>query len=163
MDNISAQERIEDCVRELDKIEHMIEGMGKMSNPVPFLTKYAIIKACGTIEFCFKTIIADFHDNQTSQVKNYINSTFRTSSINPSKSNICKSLNSFDSSWNENFKKGLEALVNKAKVEQSLESLNNARNTFAHGGHPSASFDNVKDYFFDAVKMIEILDKIVTA
>jgi len=162
MKNISAQERIDDCLQELEKIHHMIEGMGKTSNPVPFLTKYAIIKACGTIEFCFKTVLADIHTGQSQQVKNYIDETFRRSSINPSKANICKSLEKFDVAWNAKFKKELGKLANNQRIEQSLDSLNNARNQFAHGGHPGTTFDNIRTYFTDSVFIIEVLEKVIT-
>jgi hypothetical protein len=161
MKNSAAKESIQNCLDELDKIQMLIEGMGKTSNPVPFLTKYAIIKACGTIEFCFKTIIADAHLSQSPQVRNFIDKMFRKSSINPSLDRIHKSLNNFDEGWSSNFKKSLEKLPNKAKVTDSLQSLNEARNTFAHGGHPSSSFDNVRTYFEDSVEIIKILDGVV--
>lgn len=161
MKNISAKESIDSCKDELKKIEKLIDGMGKMSNPVPFLTKYAIIKSCGTIEYCFKTIISDVHVNQTNQIKNFIDKMFRNSSINPSKENICRSLERFDDSWNEQFKIQLKARKDSKKIEDSLKSLNSARNTFAHGGQPSASFENVMDYFLDSVEIIKIIDNIV--
>lgn len=161
MNNISAKESIEVCLEELNKISKLIDGMGKTSNPVPFLTKYAIIKSCGTIEYCFKTILSDVHNNQTIQVKNFIDKMFRHSSINPSKDNICKSLDRFDVSWNEEFKNKLKLRKDNKKIESSLMSLNSARNTFAHGGHPSASFENVVDYFNDSVEIIKIVDGIV--
>jgi len=161
MNNISAQESIKACEEELNKISKLIDGMGKMSNPVPFLTKYAIIKSCGTIEYCFKTILSDVHQNQTDQVKRFIDHMFRNSSINPSKDNICKSLERFDEKWNEEFKKKLKQRADVKKIESSLKSLNSARNTFAHGGHPSASFENVVDYFNDSVEIIKIVDAIV--
>lgn len=161
MNNLSAKEKIETCLEELNKIDKLIDGMGKLSNPVPYLTKYAIIKSCGTIEYCFKTILSDIHNGQSSQVINFINNMFRNSSINPSKDNICKSLSRFDENWNDTFKDTLKNHPNKAKLESSLASLNNARNTFAHGGQPSASFENVVDYFKDSVEIIKILDNIV--
>ena len=161
MNNISAEESINACLEELDKIAKLIDGMGKTSNPVPFLTKYAIIKSCGTIEYCFKTILSDVHLNQTAQVKNFIDKMFRNSSINPSKDNICKSLDRFDESWNEAFKEKLKLRSDVKKIESSLKSLNSARNTFAHGGHPSASFENVVDYFKDSVEVIKIVDDVV--
>jgi hypothetical protein len=161
MNNNTAERSINTCLSELDKIKMLIEGMGGASHPVPFLTKYAIIKSCGTIEFCFKTIISDIHSNQSQQIVRYINTTFRFSSINPTKDNICKCLSRFDKAWNENFKKELVNHPHHSKIEDSLKSLNNARNDFAHGGHPTTSFDNVKEYFSDSVEIIKILDDIV--
>jgi len=59
MNNITAKEKIEQCLEELEKIKHIIIAIGRTSHPVPFLTKYAIVKSCGTIEICFKAILSD--------------------------------------------------------------------------------------------------------
>jgi hypothetical protein len=161
MNNITAEESINTCLYELEKIKMLIEGMGSTSNPVPFLTKYAIIKSCGTIEFCFKAIISDIHLNQSQQIANYINTTFRFSSINPSIGNICRSLMKFDKTWNESFKLKFKEHPHSNRIGDSLRSLNNSRNNFAHGGHPTTTFDNVIVYFNDSVEVIKILDEVV--
>ncbi|MDQ7000824.1 MAG: HEPN domain-containing protein [Mariprofundus sp.] len=78
--------------------------------------------------------------------------------MNPSYSNICKGLASFDETWKNKFKNNVNKLKDKNKVLDSLDSLNNARNTFAHGGSPSTSFVNVQEYFRDSVKVLEALE-----
>ena len=157
--NISAKDRISSCFSEFEKIRHMIEGMGATSNPVPFLTRYAIIRAAGTIEFSFKTIICDAHGNaQTKQIKNFIDKKFRNSSTNPSYENICSSLNSFDEEWNKKFKDIIKNIPQKSKILDSLNSLNEARNSFAHGGVPSTSFNSVYEYFQDSLKIISAIE-----
>lgn len=162
MNNSSAQEVIEGCSSELEKIHFIIQGIGVTSHPVPYLTKYAIIKACGTIEYCFKTILSDTcTSSQSQQVKNFVDNTFRNSSMNPNRDNISKVLKQFDEEWNTRFKAELNALDHKDRILDSLKSLNEARNTFAHGGNPSASFESVRNYFTDALKIIEIIDGIV--
>ena len=100
MNNHTAKEKIEQCREELERIKHIIIGIGRTSHPVPFLTKYAIIKSCGTIENCFKTILSDYKiEEQNDKVKNFIDAKFRNSSINPSKDNIHKALKLFDEEW----------------------------------------------------------------
>lgn len=163
MNNSSAIEGINGCNQELEKIHFIIEGIGSASHPIPYLTKYAIIKACGTVEFCFKTILSDSCANgQSQQIKNYIDNTFRNSSMNPSKDNISKVLKQFDEQWSLKFKERLSTLEHKERILDSLKSLNDARNTFAHGGNPSASFENVRNYFADSIKIIELIDEIVS-
>lgn len=161
MNNLNAKNNIDDCLRELSGIESLINGIGHMSKPVPYLTKYALIKSCGTIEFCFKTIIADIHINQSSQIQNYIDKTLRESSMNPNQHNICSTLNRFDTNWNSDFKLKLKEHPKSKQIRDSLESLNKARNTFAHGGNVNQSFDNIRDYFNDSVEIIKLLDEIV--
>ncbi|MBA0188163.1 HEPN domain-containing protein [Pectobacterium odoriferum] len=159
INNQNALERIENCLNELIKIEHLIEGMGSMSHPVSYLTRYAIIKSCGTIEYSFKTIICDYnYSSHSAQAKKFIDGKFRNSSMNPSFSNIIKGLEQFDENWSMSFNKKIKTHPSKDKLHTSLSSLNTARNTFAHGNNPSTSFNNVKEYFIDAVKIIELME-----
>lgn len=157
--NESVLERIESCLEEFEKIDFIIKGMGSMSHPVPFLTRYSIIKACGTIEFSFKTILSDVGiDSQTKQLKQFIDKKIRFSSMNPSYGNMCSSLNNFDEEWRKNFKTTIKEHPEKTKILDSLDSLNNARNAFAHGGTPTTSFINVQEYFGDSIKILEVLE-----
>lgn len=161
MNNSTVEQSLIDCSEELNNIQKVIDVFGQSHSIVPFLTNYAVIKCCGTIENSFKSIIADFHNTLPKQAKKYIDSTFTNSSMNPSKENICKSLNKFDENWNVLFKDRLTKETNGSRIESSLKSLNNARNEFAHGGHPKVSFSSIKTYFSDSQKVIEILDDII--
>lgn len=161
MNNQTALNSLNDCSIELTKLQQIIDVFGQSHSIVPFLTNYAIIKCCGTIENCFKIIISDFHNSLPYQAKNYIENTFLYSSMNPSKDNICKSLMKFDEQWNSNFKLKLSVEPNKSRIESSLSSLNEARNAFAHGGNPGVSFSSVVTYFSDSKRVIEILDEVV--
>lgn len=161
MNNLTALTCLNDCSTELEKLQQIIEVFGQSHSIVPFLTNYAVIKCCGTIENCFKLIISDFHNSLPPQAKNYIENTFLNSSMNPSKDNICKSLIKFDEQWNVNFKAKLSLEPDKSRIETSLTSLNEARNAFAHGGNAGASFASVLTYFADSKRVIEILDEVV--
>lgn len=161
MHNVSVERTLEACKKDLEKINHLIVGMGALADPVPYLTKYALMKACGTLEFCFKTIIADMHVGASSQVQNYINRKIRESSMSPTESNICGILKSFDDNWNKNFKTELNNHSECGKIRSSLTSLINARNTFAHGMSSTVSFNEVQEYFNESIKLIEILDNVV--
>jgi hypothetical protein len=161
MNNQTALVSLDDCAAELVRIEHVIIAFGPAHDVVPFLTNYAIIKCCGTIEFCYKLIISDFHNSLPPQARKYIESTFTNSSMNPTKENICKSLKQFDLDWNNQFKNILTADPYNEELESSLKSLNDARNAFAHGSNPGVSFNSTVKYFNDARKIIDILDAVV--
>jgi hypothetical protein len=161
MNNLSAQTSIESCIEELERINTLIENLlGHTSPIIPYLTKYAIVRACGTIEYCFKTIIADLHIG-TPQVMNYIDNTIRSSSMNPNISNICNTLKKFDENWNISFTKKIRSHEHPQRLRDSIESLNSARNSFAHGGTPTSSFENVRNYFNDTIIIIKMLDEVV--
>jgi len=158
--NHSVSERLDACTEEFEKINHIIHGMGSMSHPVPYLTRYAIVRSCGAIEFGFKTIISDINSNgQSNQVKQFIDKKFRHSSLNPSYNNICDSLSQFDKNWADEFKKIVDNLKDKKRILDSLKSLNEARNSFAHGGTPTATFSNIEEYFNDSIIILECIEK----
>lgn len=157
--NVNAKESINNCWAELIKIEHLIEGMGSTANPVPYLVRYSIIKSCGTVEYSFKTIICDHKfESHSPQVQNFIDDKFRKSSMNPSYENIMNGLKSFDVRWRDKFKNKINAHHDKNRLIDSLKSLNTARNTFAHGSNPIASFSNVKEYFRHSVEILQVME-----
>lgn len=157
--NVNAKESINNCWAELVKIGHLIEGMGSTATPVPYLVRYSIIKSCGTIEYSFKTIICDHKfESHSAQVQNFIDDKFRKSSMNPSYENIMNGLKSFDVRWRDKFKNKINAHSDKNKLIDSLRSLNTARNTFAHGNNPSASFSNVQEYFRHSVEILQVME-----
>ena len=137
--------------------------MGGTNNAVPFLTRYSIISACGTVEFGYKNLIADVDiNNQTSQIRRYLDKKVRLSSANPTYDNMCKITKEFDSEWNRRFKDNIDALESSGRVKNSLKSLNEARNSFAHGGLPTTSFDEVCRYFTDCIKVLEAFESAIT-
>jgi RiboL-PSP-HEPN len=162
MNNQNATQLIIDCENELLHIKQFLDVLGPFNNMVPYLTKYSVIKASGTIEQSFKTIIADFcEQGQSAQIKAFITTKLRNSSSNPSLENILGWLGQFDQSWKINFKKKLNNKSSKTLIKSSLKSLNEARNGFAHGGNPSSSFADINKYFNHAVIILNILDDVV--
>lgn len=162
MNNSSVNGNINDCISELSNIKSIIDSMGGTSNFVPYLNKYSIIKACGTIERSFKDIIADVCVVGASQQnRNYIEKTFRESSANPNLNNITKSLSKFDSTWSSTFTAQLNTHSDSSRLKSSLTSLVQLRNNLAHGGNPTSSVDDVIDYFNDSCEIIKILDIVV--
>lgn len=162
MNNQNALLELNGCATELTHVKTLIDGLGITSSIVPYLTKYSVVRACGSIEQSFKTVIADYVSNRgKQQIKRFIKLKVREGSANPSYNNMCKFLGDFDDTWKSSFKTTIDAEANKAILMTSLQSLVDARNTFAHGGSPSASIDDVIRYFNDAKRFIEIMDSIV--
>ncbi|CAN2040372.1 RiboL-PSP-HEPN domain-containing protein [Candidatus Magnetomoraceae bacterium gMMP-15] len=162
MNNRNAKQLIDECNEELNQLKNTIKKLGTFNNIVPFLTKYAIIKVSGTIEQSFKIIIADFcNQSNIQQTKNYVDNTFRNSSLNPSLDNIYRSLKIFDKEWNKKFKLLLNNEPNFSKLKTSIRSLNNLRNSFAHGGNPKTTIDDIIEYFNDSCIIIQLLDNVV--
>lgn len=157
--NDSVESMLVGCEHELDGIEGLIRSSGGGTSPVTrYLTNYSIVRACGTVEQSFKALVADrVTDGHSVQIRSYIDQRIRYSSMNPSFDNICNLLKAFDSNWHTEFK----TKVPDSRLRVSLKSLNELRNTFAHGGHPSASFNDVKRYYEDAVIVLKAIEDVI--
>jgi hypothetical protein len=159
MNNVEVQRLLDECSTELSKVKTLIDGVGIASNIAPYLTKYSLIRACGTIEQAFKSIICDFCSRRSKkQVKHFLEQRVRDSSMNPTYSNICKLLKGFDEDWLDQFKTSIDNSPHRATWMTSLQSLVDARNHFAHGGNPSASIGDVTTYYQHCRAVIEALD-----
>ena len=60
MSNPYVQALVDECDNDFVRIERIIDVLTNTNPAVPYLTKYVIIKACGTLEQAFKIIISDF-------------------------------------------------------------------------------------------------------
>lgn len=162
MNNDSVRQLLDSCETEIAALETLVHGLGIGSSIVPYLSKYGLIKACGTIEQAFKSIVADKCSYRAKQqIKNYLAQKVRNSSSNPSYGNICNLLKGFDGVWKDDFKAAVDAHPQASSLKTSLQSLVDARNEFAHGGNPRISIRDVSQYYSDARKVIECLDQVV--
>jgi len=162
MNNADVQKMLDDCEVDLKAVKSIIDSLGYSSNIVPYLNRYAIIKACGTVEVAFKSIIADHCSRRAKkQVKSYLSRKIKNSSSNPSFDNICSLLGDFDKDWRKDFKDKLKAHPNHSSLTTSIQSLVDARNDFAHGGSPSVTISDVIAYFSDFREVLDILDSII--
>ncbi|MBN2640350.1 MAG: hypothetical protein JXR78_01715 [Victivallales bacterium] len=162
MRNINADSLVSVCNSEIQKIRHFKETNGSTNTMMASLTKYSVIKCCGTIEQCFKTIITDsFNGCLPQQAERYIEKVFRNSSMNPSFDNIMQTLKQFDEVWASQFKNAINGLSNKDIIKASLKSLNENRNKFAHGESVDISFDAVVSSYNHSLQIIEMLDNVI--
>jgi hypothetical protein len=163
MNNTDVEGKLIECQEDLNAVSIIITSVGYSSNIVPYLSKYAIIKACGTVEVAFKAIIADHCSKRAKrQIKLYLSHQITNSSRNPSYENICKLLKEFDLNWNNSFKAGVNAHPDSNRLKTSMKSLVDARNEFAHGGSPSVAISDTIIYFADFKIVLEILDSILS-
>lgn len=158
MKNKIIEQLLNDTSAEFSAIDILVQQIGVMSPMCKYITHYSLMKACGVIEYSYKSIVADYHNGCSSQLQTYIDKTIRDSSKNPSLENIHKLLKSFDDNWNIQFTNNLKNHPDNARLISSLNSLNSNRNNFAHGQNCVVSFGDVKQYFIDAVEIIKCLD-----
>lgn len=161
MNNADVEKMLDDCEADLKAVKLIIDSLGYSSNIVPYLNRYAIIKAGGTVEVAFKSIIADHCSRRANkQVKFYLSRKIRNSSTNPSFVNICNLLGDLDKDWKKDFKNKLNA-PSYSSLKTSIQSLIDARNDFAHGGSPSVTISDVISYFSDFREVLNILCSVI--
>lgn len=161
MTNLEVQGLLRDCLSELERIEYLLKGLGDGAHPTPYIKKYAVIRATGSIETGFKKIIADkVAEGSHVQVRNFIKRKIRDSSVNPRLDRIESMLSEFDERWRARFDEQM-ALGDKPRLKGALTKLVDARNEFAHGGDPDIDIALTLTSFKDGVRVLEILDSVI--
>lgn len=156
------QEMLDNCLLELDDIETKLNSLPSLDITKRYLTQYALIKACGTVEFVYRSIVADYFSKfSISQIDNYLEKTVRNGSMSATYSNMNALLEKFDSSWAGLFKKNVQARIDKEKIITASNSLVNNRHSFAHGRSPSATFQEIKQYYQDILLLLYEFDIVV--
>lgn len=156
------QNLIQECTIELNDISARISKLPPLDKARLYLTNYALIKACGTVEFVYRSIVADFFDQSSlSQIHTYIDKTVRSGSMSATYDNMSKLLGKFDDSWKKSFVNLVKQHTDKQKIIDSSNSLVNNRHLFAHGKAPTASFNDIVQYYQDTLELIKMLDIVV--
>lgn len=151
------QDLIQECTAELNDISSRIGKLPPLDKARLYLTNYALIKACGTVEFVYRSIVADFFDQSSlSQIHTYIDKTVRSGS-----DNMGKLLGKFDDNWKKTFVNLVKQRGDKQKIIDSSNSLVTNRHLFAHGKSPTASFNDIFQYYHDTLELINMLDMVV--
>lgn len=163
MNNKEVKKQLEECGNELETIAKLLLGLGDEAKPSPYVKKYAVIRATGSIESGFKRVIADRVDHGShDQLKNFIAKKIRQSSKNPRLSAIQEMLGEFDSQWRKHFDEKI-SLLNKSSINTALAELVDARNSFAHGGGAVLQIDKTIEFYALACQAINVLDETVHA
>ncbi len=156
------QDLIQECTAELNNISSRIGKLPPLDKARLYLTNYALIKACGTVEFVYRSIVADFFDQSSlSQIHTYIDKTVRSGSMSATYDNMGKLLGKFDDNWKKTFVNLVKQRGDKQKIIDSSNSLVTNRHLFAHGKSPTASFNDIFQYYHDTLELINMLDMVV--
>lgn len=161
MNNVGVQAQLNDCREELTSIKALLTGIGDQALPAPYIKKYAIIRATGSIESAFKQIIADKVDQGSHlQLKNFIARKIRNSSRNPKLEIILEMVGEFDQQWKSRLEEKI-ALKDQPVLKGALTDLVKARNSFAHGGVDELPINRTIECFEAACIVMDLLDQTV--
>lgn len=156
------KEMLTECSWQLTDIETKISETEPFDKTRAYLTQYALIKACGTLEYVFRSIVADFFDKSNlTQIQTYLDKTVRSGSMSVKYKNMLELLEKFDKEWRNNFKDAVNGRDDGQRIIASANSLVTNRHLFAHGKPPTATFNDIHQYYQDALNLIYELDEVV--
>lgn len=154
--------QLAECTRQLSEIDTKISALQPFDKVRAYLTQYALIKACGTLEFVYRSIVADYFDQSSlTQIHTYLDKTVRSGSMSATYDNMSSLLGKFDSNWRSAFKNAVQARPDGQRIIASAKSLVTNRHLFAHGQSPTATFNDIFQYYNDALELINELDAVV--
>lgn len=162
MNNLVAKNTLNDCRLELIKIWKLINKYGSFHTATCFLTKYSLVKVSGTLEVCYKTIIADYYDSFTPELQRFISKQVREASCNATYDNIIKILMLFDESKGKELKVIIKESDPHNTATTSLSDLNKARNNVAHGLQTTMSFVDIQRKFYKSLFILQKLDSVLS-
>lgn len=156
------QELIDECTAEIKDIENHIAAMSFGDKRIRYLTHYALMKASGITEFVYRSIVVNhFSTLSNSRIDTYLDTAVRRGPMSVKYEVMQKLLEKFDEQWKKNFQQAVNARQDKNKLIDASNSLVSNRHHFAHGGIPTATFNDIKNYYFDVLELIKILDSVV--
>lgn len=156
------KDMLDECTAEVNDIEARINALPSLDKGRQYFTNYALIKVCGTVEFVYRSIVADhFSQLSNSRIDTYLDSTIRQGSNSAKYENMKNVLNKFDHQWGTNFQMAVKAHPDGQQLIAASNSLVANRHNFAHGKAPTATFLDIKQYYTDVVRLIHIFDAIV--
>lgn len=122
------------------------------------LAKIVCIRISGLLEVALKSRISDYSERKTpKEIKRFLTQKFKDIT-NLKAKKICEILDTFSNDWKNLLE---QELSENSQLKSSLDSLITLRNDIAHGQNCVASVSNVKQYFNDAKKVVDLFDTIV--
>lgn len=118
---------------------------------------YLCIRVSGLLETCIRSIYISYCEGKAhANISKYVGHSFdgnRSQNMKPD--NILKLAGAFSLEWRDE----LENFISDEGRKEALESVINIRNTAAHGGTTSISYNNVKGYYKKIWEIIEFIDQ----
>lgn len=152
---------INECAGEIDDIESRISSSAK-DKSIKYLTYYALIRAAGTAEFVYRSIVFDhFSELGCNQINKYLESSVMRGSMSAKYEKMRELLGKFDDKWSKDFKERIKERDDKDRLIASSNSLVNVRHAFAHGLNTSVTISDIKQYYQDVQQLLSEFDAVV--
>lgn len=150
----------QEALIELNNIKKWISA-NSIDDNVKYLTKYYVIKACGTIEIIFKLMINDYliATVRHSDTHNFIKKKTIEISSNPSPKQIQNMLYDVSAVKGRQFRTVVE--ISHVRNAEDLYKLVEFRNYIAHGKDITSTVTYLEEYYRSGISILEELNKLL--
>lgn len=116
--------------------------------------RYLCIRVAGFLEVSIGAIFIQYaKDTSAPFVANYVESQLKNFH-NPNMDKISKLARSFNPLWAEELFEKTEG-----EIKDSIVSILAHRNLIAHGGNSGITYSKIKDYYRNAIKLVELIEQ----
>lgn len=160
--NEECRRLIQDCYQDINKIERVILS-NQMATENRFLIDYSIIRACSTIEKCFKITIYEYLSKRVKlDTKSYLSKQLIDSSANPKVGIMESILSDINGRKCDLFKAKIQN-HSFDNIKSDLNSLVTLRNNVAHCNASSGtqSIRTIIKYYKSGVKVLRYLEEVL--
>lgn len=173
MNNRRAEQLKERLKNELDLVEAYDSSRERNEQLVNAMARYLCVRISGFVEAAVRQILSDYAtevakragnvaDNE--RLKGYVITRLKTAR-NLTFGGVVDLLNAFDSKWGDEVTNRISVIQahQKHQIKEEIEVIVSKRNEIAHGGWTNASIQDVREYYWIATELIEIVDDVCRA
>jgi hypothetical protein len=166
MKNKIVEKKIRECFSEMNNVKLTLEkfNIKNIDKEREYFSKYILIYISGVLEISYKTLISDYCVEKSNiHLHNFFEAVILKKSKNATMGNICEILQNINPDINTTFKNTLKKYRHGEEIKASIQSLNTLRHSFAHGILTEKVYlSDLEKYFNQSVKMLIILDRVLT-
>ena len=138
----------------LDTLFKKIETFSGEEELLAHLTRYLCIMVSGFLEVAVRAIYSEYARTKAAEnVANYVDNELR-SFQNPKMEKILNLTGAFSAKWKDKLEKATIDVI-----KGSIDSIVANRHLIAHGRSAGITIGNLKRYYKDAVKLVNLIEK----
>jgi len=139
---------------QLDYLFAKVSSLGSDLEMQSHWSRYLCVRVSGFLEIAVKTIYKNYAKEKACPfVVNYVENQLSYFQ-NPRMDKILNIAKSFNPEWAEKIR-----LATEGEIKDAIETIGINRNKIAHGENVGITYVNIKKYYENVLKLIELLEK----
>lgn len=138
---------------QLDELFNKISALSEDLELQSHWSRYLCIRISGFLEVSVRAIYGEYAKEKAAPyVANYVESQLKNFQ-NPNWEKILNLARSFNPGWADNLESATEG-----ELKDAIISIVTVRHSIAHGGSGGITYRRIKDYYENAVKVVELIE-----